>query len=97
MQLLAKQRQLIVPERTRGQRSLLRRLDQRREDRWVTVSLVYSRVGRQEIEITLSVAVVHPGTTGSADDNIERLVVVCSVLVFQSNQFLAEFWDCCDG
>jgi hypothetical protein len=54
----------------------------------MAMALVDGRIGSQAVEITLAVDVVHPDTLGALDDDVEGMIVVRSMLVFEVNQVL---------
>lgn len=48
---------------------------------WVTVALVDSTVGREKIEVVLALGIPHVDPLGPCEDDGQRVVVVCCVLV----------------
>ena len=89
VQVLAEQGQLVVAERARRQRHALRLVEHRRHDARMAVSLVDRRVGGQAVQVALAVDVVHPHALGALDDDVERMVVVGTVLFLDVYEFLA--------
>ncbi len=53
----------------------------------MAVSLVDGGVGGQAIEIAVALDVVDPHALGAFDDDVERMIVVSSVLVFEFDKF----------
>jgi hypothetical protein len=54
----------------------------------MTVSLVNGRISRQAVEIALPFHIVDPDSFSALDHNVERVVVMSPVLVFELNEFL---------
>ena len=81
--LLVEERELVVAEGARGQGDALRLLEHGGEDARVAVALVDGGVGGEEVEVAAAFDVVDPDALGALDDDIERLVVVGAVLVFE--------------
>ncbi len=79
--------QLVVAERPRGQRHLLGLLDQRAADPRVGVALVDRGVGGEEVEVLVALDVPDPDALGALDHHVQRVVVVRSVGVFQTDEF----------
>jgi hypothetical protein len=53
----------------------------------MAVALVDGGVCREQIEISAAVSVVDPGSGGALDHNIQRMVVVGSITVFEGDKF----------
>ena len=93
-ELLAEERQLVVVERARRQRDLVRLLDERREDGRVRVALVERRIRAQAIEIAPSLDVVDPHAGRAGDDDRQRVVVARAPAGLERQQILC---DCLRG
>ena len=63
----------------------------------MAMALVDGGIGSQAVEITLAVDVVHPHALGTLDDDVERVVIVRSMLVFEVNQVLGTGGGLCLG
>ena len=85
-ELLAEHRELVVAEGARGERDLLRLLDERGKNARVRVPLIDGRVRAQAVEVALALDVPHPRALRALDDEIERMVVVCAPAVFEGDE-----------
>ena len=56
------------------------------QDGWVAVALVEGGVGGEEVEIFFAVDVPDPAARGTLDDDVEGVIVVGAVLVFESDE-----------
>ena len=88
MEFLVEQRQLIVAEGARGQRDFVRLLDQGLQNFGMAVALVDGGIGGQAIEVALAFDVVDPDALGALDDDVERMIVVSSVIFFELDEIL---------
>ncbi len=52
----------------------------------MAVPLVDGRIGGEAVEITITLDVIDPDALGTFDDDIERMVVVGSVKVFEFDE-----------
>ena len=57
--------------------------------RGMPVALVDGRIGAQEVEILAAVDVAHPDPLGFADDDVQGMVVVGAVDIFDLDEILA--------
>ncbi len=64
------------------------------DDPGVAVALVDGRIGAQEIEVLLALDVPHPDPLGLADDDVQGVVVVGPVEVFDEDEVLAVHCYC---
>src|SRR5512142_323841 len=88
-ELLGQLGPLVVAEGARGERQLAGLLDESPDDAGVTVALVDGRVGAQEVEVLAAFDVVHPDALGLADDDVERMVIVGAVEIFDQDEVFA--------
>ena len=52
----------------------------------MTMSLIDGGIRGKAIKITIAVNVVHPDALGALDDDVERMIVVGSVVVFEFDE-----------
>ena len=64
-------------------------LNHRLHDPGVTVPLVHCRIGGKTIEVPVPVHIPDPDALPAGEDDIQRLVVVSAVSLFQANVFMA--------
>src|SRR5208337_1669397 len=88
MQLLEEQRQLVVTESARSERDFVRLLHQGVQDLGMAVALVHGGIRCEAIQILFAFHVIDPAALGAVNDDIERVVVMSSVLFFELNEFL---------
>ena len=87
--LLGQHGPLVVAEGPGGQGQLAGLLDEGPDDAGMAVALVDGRVGAQEVEVLAAFDVVHPDPLGLADDDVEGVVVVGAVEVFDQDEVFA--------
>ena len=78
--------QLVVAEGARGERQPGALLDQRPHHHRVVVPLVERRVRRQAVEVPPALDVPHPHPLRALEDDVERVVVVGAVTVFEGDE-----------
>ena len=97
VEIFAEQGELVVAEGARGKGDFGGLLVEGGQDFWMAMALVDGGIGGQAVEITLAVDVVHPDTLGTLDDDVERVIIVRSMLVFQLNQVMGAGVSLCLG
>jgi hypothetical protein len=75
--------ELVVAEGAGGEGDLLGLFDHGLEDAGVAVALVDGGVGGEAVEVAFAVDVGDPGAAGALDDDVEGMVVVGAVEVFE--------------
>ena len=88
VQVFIEQRQLVVAEGARGERHLVSLLDQSLQDAGMAVPLIHRGIGCQAVEVALALDVVDPHAFGTFNDDIERVIVVSTELLFQIDELL---------
>jgi hypothetical protein len=53
----------------------------------MAVALIHGRIGGEKVEIFLAFYVVDPGSGGTFDDDVQRVIVVRAVTFFEVDQF----------
>ena len=81
---------MIIAEGARGERDFVRLLDQGFENLGMAVPLIDGGVGSQAIEVALAFDVINPDAFGALDHDVERMIVVGSVLFFQIDKVLGD-------
>ena len=89
MQFFVEQRQLVIAECARGQRDFVGLLGQRFQNLRMAVPLVHRRIGRQAVEIAIAFHVVDPNSLRALDHDVERMIIVSSILVFEIDKILS--------
>src|SRR5579871_102243 len=79
---------MLIAECTRGQSNFPRLLLECSQDFGMTMPLVHRRVRRQAVEIALAFNVIHPNTFGALDYDVERMIVVRSVMILEFHKIL---------
>ena len=87
VEILIKKRKLLIAESARGKRHLLCLLGEGTHNAGMAVALVDGGIRGQAIEIAAAFNVVYPNAIGAFNDDIKRVVVVRSVLVFELYKF----------
>ena len=67
----------------------MRLLDHGLQNCGMAVSLVDRGIGSQAIQIAIAFHVVNPHALGAFDDDVERMIVVSSVLLFELDEVFA--------
>ena len=88
VEILAEQRQLLVAKRARGQSDFAGLLLEGAKNLGVAVSLIDCRIGGETVEITLPFDVIDPHALGALNHDVERVIIVRSVFVFQVDEVL---------
>ncbi len=89
VQVAVEEGELVVAEGAGGEGDALGLGDHGGEDAGVAVALVDGGVGGEEIEVAVAFDVGDPGAGGTGDDDVEGVVVVGAVLVFERDEGLA--------
>ena len=89
MEFFTEQRELLVAKCTRGQSNFLCLLVKGLQNRGMTVPLIHSGIRSQAVEITLALDVIHPDAVRALDHNVEGMIVMGSVAVFEFNEVLS--------
>ena len=96
-ELPGQERPLIVAEGARGERHPPGLIFQGLDDSRVAVSLVHGRIGAQEIQVLAAVEVPDPDALGLVDDDVQRMVVVRAVFIFDGDEALGVHEGCSLG
>ncbi len=83
---MIKRRQLVVVERTRGQRQALSLIDHRLVNFGMAMALIHGRVSRKAIEIAIAVDIPDMDAFAAGQDDVEGLVVVGTEFVFDAQK-----------
>ena len=53
----------------------------------MAMSLIHRRIRRQAIEIALAFDVIHPDALSAFDHDVQRMIIVRSILLFERDKF----------
>src|SRR5580765_2119434 len=92
MEFLVEQRQLLVPECTRGESNFAGLLLKGLQNPGMTVSLVHRGIRSQAIEVTSALDVIYPNAFRTLNHHFERMIVMSSILVLEFDEVLGMQW-----
>ena len=90
VEVFVEERELVVAEGARREGELLGLFAHGAIDGGMAVALIDGRVGSETVEIFVAFYVVDPGAGGTFDDDVQRVIVVCAVALFEGDQFRGE-------
>src|SRR6185437_14366883 len=93
VEVAEEKRKLVIAEGARGERDARGLLLHSGEDFRVAVALIDRRIGGEEVEIAAAADVRDPRAGSALDDDVEGMVVVGAVAVFEGDQFFGKHRD----